>query len=78
MTRIYGAKINLKNISVGVPIILACFDLLIGLSITVVITEHNLTMMTKPGWIIVIGLYSGHKGSELLYQGNSLWFIRYR
>jgi len=30
MTRIYGAKNNLKNISVGVPIILACFDHLIG------------------------------------------------
>jgi len=34
--------------------------------------------MTKPDWIIVIGLYSGHKGGELLYQGNSLWFIKYR
>lgn len=53
-----------------IPIILASFDNLIEQGNTVVIIEHNLTMMTHADWIIDIGPYAGNKGGKLLYQGK--------
>ncbi|WP_426457061.1 ATP-binding cassette domain-containing protein [Staphylococcus cohnii] len=53
-----------------IPIILTCFDNLIDQGNTVIIIEHNLTMMTNADWIIDIGPYAGNKGGKLLYQGN--------
>ena len=53
-----------------IPIILASFDNLIEQGNTVVIIEHNLTMMTHADCIIDIGPYAGNKGGKLLYQGK--------
>ncbi len=53
-----------------IPIILASFDNLIEQGNTVIIIEHNLTMMTHADWIIDIGPYAGNKGGKLLYQGK--------
>lgn len=53
-----------------IPIILASFDNLIEQGNTVIIIEHNLTMMTCADWIIDIGPYAGNKGGKLLYQGK--------
>ncbi|PTJ83917.1 daunorubicin resistance protein DrrC [Staphylococcus succinus] len=52
-----------------IPILLACFDRLIKEKNTVIIIEHNLTMMTYADWIIDIGPYAGEQGGKLLYQG---------
>ncbi|MEX5672888.1 excinuclease ABC subunit UvrA [Staphylococcus cohnii] len=53
-----------------IPIILASFYNLIEQGNTVIIIEHNLTMMTHADWIIDIGPYAGNKGGKLLYQGK--------
>ncbi|UXS60782.1 excinuclease ABC subunit UvrA [Staphylococcus ureilyticus] len=53
-----------------IPIILASFDNLIEQGNTVIIIEHNLTMMSHADWIIDIGPYAGNKGGKLLYQGK--------
>ncbi|MDN6743090.1 MAG: excinuclease ABC subunit UvrA, partial [Staphylococcus equorum] len=37
---------------------------------TVVVIEHNLTMMTHADWIIDIGPYAGGQGGQLLYEGQ--------
>lgn len=52
-----------------IPILLECFDKLIKEKNTVIIIEHNLTMMTYADWIIDIGPYAGEQGGKLLYQG---------
>lgn len=52
-----------------IPILLDCFESLIHDKNTVVIIEHNLTMMTHADWIIDIGPFAGEKGGRLLYQG---------
>lgn len=52
-----------------IPILLECFDRLIKEKNTVIIIEHNLTMMTYADWIIDIGPYAGEQGGKLLYQG---------
>lgn len=52
-----------------IPTLLDCFESLIHDKNTVVIIEHNLTMMTHADWIIDIGPFAGEKGGRLLYQG---------
>lgn len=53
-----------------IPILIDCFKRLIDEHNTVVIIEHNLTMMTYADWIIDIGPFAGEKGGQLLYQGE--------
>lgn len=53
-----------------IPILIHCFKRLIDEHNTVVIIEHNLTMMTYADWIIDIGPFAGEKGGQLLYQGE--------
>lgn len=54
-----------------IPILLDCFNQLIDDSNTVVVIEHNLTMMTHADWIIDIGPYGGGQGGQLLYEGKT-------
>lgn len=54
-----------------IPILLDCFNQLIDDSNTVVVIEHNLTMMTHADWIIDIGPYAGGQGGQLLYEGKT-------
>ncbi|WP_373442572.1 ATP-binding cassette domain-containing protein [Staphylococcus equorum] len=53
-----------------IPILLDCFNQLIDDNNTVVVIEHNLTMMTHADWIIDIGPYAGVQGGQLLYEGK--------
>lgn len=53
-----------------IPILLDCFNQLIDDNNTVVVIEHNLTMMTHADWIIDIGPYAGGQGGQLLYEGQ--------
>lgn len=52
------------------PILMNCFNHLIDVGNTVILIEHNLTMMTQADWIIDIGPYAGDKGGQLLYSGQ--------
>lgn len=53
-----------------IPILMDCFKRLIEAHNTVIIIEHNLTMMTHADWLIDIGPFAGEKGGKLLYQGE--------
>lgn len=52
-----------------IPILLDCFNNLIAENNTLIIIEHNLTMMTEADWIVDIGPYAGANGGQCLYQG---------
>lgn len=52
-----------------IPILLDSFNHLIAQNNTVILIEHNLTMMTEADWIIDIGPYAGSKGGKLLFEG---------
>lgn len=52
------------------PILIDCFNHLIEEGNTVILIEHNLTMMTQADWLIDIGPYAGDKGGQLLYAGE--------
>ena len=52
------------------PILIDCFNHLIEEGNTVILIEHNLTMMTQADWLIDIGPYAGDKGGQLLYAVN--------
>ncbi|MEB6277248.1 excinuclease ABC subunit UvrA [Staphylococcus gallinarum] len=52
-----------------IPILLDCFNNLIAENNTLIIIEHNLTMMTQADWIVDIGPYAGANGGQCLYQG---------
>ena len=52
------------------PILIDCFNHLIEEGNTVILIEHNLTMMTQADWLIDIGPYVGDKGGQLLYAGE--------
>ncbi|WP_251943136.1 excinuclease ABC subunit UvrA [Staphylococcus sp. Marseille-Q5304] len=53
-----------------IPVLLECFNNLIEQGNTLVIIEHNLTMMTFADWMIDIGPYAGENGGQLLYEGE--------
>ena len=53
-----------------IPILIDCFKRLIDEHNTVVIIEHNLTMMTYADWIIDIGPFAGEKGANYFIKGN--------
>ena len=52
-----------------IPTLLTCFNQLIDKGNTVLIIEHNLTMMTHADWIIDMGPGAGMKGGQVLYSG---------
>ncbi|PNZ69382.1 excinuclease ABC subunit UvrA [Staphylococcus croceilyticus] len=52
------------------PILIDCFNNLIDEGNTVILIEHNLTMMTQADWLIDIGPFAGDKGGQLLYAGQ--------
>lgn len=52
-----------------IPILQSRFDQLIEDGNTVILIEHNLTMMTQADWIIDVGPGSGTKGGHILYSG---------
>jgi len=52
-----------------IPTLLECFDTLIQAGNTVIIVEHNLTMMTHADWLIDIGPGAGNNGGQVLYSG---------
>ncbi|MBF0840966.1 excinuclease ABC subunit UvrA [Staphylococcus lentus] len=52
-----------------IPTLLSCFEQLIEQSNTVIIIEHNLTMMTHADWIIDVGPGAGMNGGHILYSG---------
>lgn len=52
------------------PILIECFNHLIDEGNTVILIEHNLTMMTEADWFIDIGLFAGEHGGQLLYAGD--------
>jgi excinuclease UvrABC ATPase subunit len=52
-----------------IPVLLECFERLIDEGNTVILIEHNLTMMTHADWIIDVGPGAGEKGGHVLYSG---------
>ncbi|MFB9860193.1 ATP-binding cassette domain-containing protein [Salinicoccus siamensis] len=52
-----------------IPTLLECFQELIDQGNTVILIEHNLTMMTHADWIIDVGPGPGLKGGAILYSG---------
>lgn len=52
-----------------IPILLDCFKQLIEADNTVILIEHNLTMMTHADWLIDVGPGAGGKGGRILYSG---------
>ncbi len=52
-----------------IPTLLSCFEQLIEQGNTVIIIEHNLTMMTHADWIIDVGPGAGMNGGHILYSG---------
>lgn len=52
-----------------IPTLLSCFEQLIEQGNTVIIIEHNLTMMTHADWIIDVGPGAGMNGGHILYNG---------
>lgn len=52
-----------------IPTLLSCFEQLIEQGNTVIIIEHNLTMMTLADWIIDVGPGAGMNGGHILYSG---------
>lgn len=52
-----------------IPPLLECFKTLIEAGNTVIIVEHNLTMMTHADWLIDIGPGAGNNGGRVLYEG---------
>lgn len=53
-----------------IPILLACFDQLIEQGNTVILIEHNLTMMMHADWIVDVGPGPGTHGGNILYSGR--------
>lgn len=51
-----------------IPILQSRFDQLIEDGNTVILIEHNLTMMTQADWIIDVGPGAGTKGGHILYS----------
>ena len=52
-----------------IPTLLDCFSQLIEQGNTVILIEHNLTMMTHADWIIDVGPGAGMRGGNILYSG---------
>ncbi|MCU5745686.1 excinuclease ABC subunit UvrA [Staphylococcus sp. SQ8-PEA] len=52
-----------------IPLLIESFNKLIAANNTVILIEHNLTMITEADWIIDIGPYAGDQGGRLLYSG---------
>ena len=52
------------------PILIECFNHLIDEGNTVILIEHNLTMMTEADWFIDIGPFAGKHRGQLLYAGE--------
>ncbi|WP_342387462.1 excinuclease ABC subunit UvrA [Salinicoccus bachuensis] len=53
-----------------IPTLLDCFGQLIDQGNTVILIEHNLTMMTHADWIIDVGPGAGLRGGRILYSGE--------
>lgn len=53
-----------------IPALLSCFEQLIEQSNTVILIEHNLTMMTHADWLIDVGPGPGMRGGHILYSGK--------
>ena len=53
-----------------IPALLSCFEQLINQQNTVILIEHNLTMMTHADWIIDVGPGPGLRGGKVLYSGE--------
>lgn len=53
-----------------IHILLKCFDELIKANNTIILIEHNLTVMTQADWIVDIGPYAGELGGQLLFEGR--------
>lgn len=58
------------------PVLIDCFNHLIEQGNTVILIEHNLTMMTQADWFIDIGPYAGDKGGQLLYSGQPAGLLK--
>ncbi|WP_411843130.1 ATP-binding cassette domain-containing protein [Salinicoccus sp. HZC-1] len=52
-----------------IPTLLACFEQLIHQGNTVIVIEHNLTMMAHADWIVDVGPGPGLRGGKILYSG---------
>lgn len=52
-----------------IPILQSRFEQLIKEGNTVILIEHNLTMMTQADWLIDVGPGAGTKGGHILYSG---------
>ncbi|MBF7017392.1 ATP-binding cassette domain-containing protein [Staphylococcus durrellii] len=53
-----------------IHILLNCFDKLIAANNTIILIEHNLTVITQADWIVDIGPYAGEQGGNLLFEGR--------
>ncbi|MBI5975014.1 ATP-binding cassette domain-containing protein [Staphylococcus canis] len=52
-----------------IPILEGRFNALIEAQNTVILIEHNLTMMTQADWFIDVGPYAGTQGGQILFSG---------
>ncbi|MDU6507756.1 MAG: excinuclease ABC subunit UvrA, partial [Staphylococcus sp.] len=58
-----------------IPILMECFDDLIDQNNTVILIEHNLSMMCEADWIIDVGPGPGLDGGKVQFSGTPKNFI---
>ena len=58
-----------------IPILMECFDDLIDQNNTVILIEHNLSIMCEADWIIDVGPGPGLDGGKVQFSGTPKNFI---
>ncbi|ANZ34448.1 ATP-binding cassette domain-containing protein [Staphylococcus carnosus] len=59
-----------------IPVLMKCFDDLMSRNNTVILIEHNLSIMCEADWIIDVGPSSGLDGGKVLFSGTPKDFIK--
>ncbi|AYU56327.1 ATP-binding cassette domain-containing protein [Staphylococcus debuckii] len=58
-----------------IPVLMKCFDDLIAQNNTVILIEHNLSIMCEADWIVDVGPGPGLDGGKVLFSGTPKDFI---
>ncbi|MGZ2391416.1 excinuclease UvrABC ATPase subunit [Staphylococcus saprophyticus] len=58
-----------------IPVLMKCFDDLIEQNNTVILIEHNLSIMCEADWIIDVGPGPGLEGRKVQFSGTPETFI---
>lgn len=59
-----------------IPVLMKCFDDLMSRNNTVILIEHNLSIMCEADWIIDVGPGPGLDGGKVLFSGTPKDFIK--